>query len=224
MSTDDARRAAYRWLIGFTALVALVTFTLSFHGLDGYGRHLAGIPWQLAWLVPVGVDGLTLCGVAATFLLRHAHRRARAYAWLVFAVAVALSVAGNVLDAAARNLPTAGLAGSAAWPILLALASHLVVVARRAMDRTATAETTVNEPVAAGQDVEPATERATVEPKVYARRLAGRGKAGTDIALALQDLGHDVTPRQVQRWTKDIRERRINGSAVPDLVTTGEDR
>jgi hypothetical protein len=206
--SDSARRVAYRYLLGFTALVAAVTFTLSFHGLDGYGRDVAGIPVLLSWLVPVGVDGLTLCAVAATFILRHDRWKVRAYAWLVFAIAVALSVAGNVEYAAARHLPPMGQGGAAAWPILLALASHLVVFTRRSMDRRTTPETSQPEPVPAGQEPEAATEKKTLDPKTYARQQVGRGKNAVEVARLLVERGHDVSERQVQRWTQDIQQRR----------------
>jgi hypothetical protein len=133
----DARgwRAALAALIALTVAVGVVTFTLSFVGLRDYGIRVQGLNTWLAPLVPVGVDILSLCGVAATYLLRHAAVRVRAYAWLVFGVAVALSVAGNLTHAVARHLSAAGMVGAAAWPILLALAAHLVIVTRRALER-----------------------------------------------------------------------------------------
>jgi len=127
------RRLAYGALLFFTVLVGAVTFVLSFSGLDDYGSRVAGLGF-LSPLVPIGVDGLTLCAVAATFLLRHARWRARAYAWSVFAIAVASSVAGNLSHAAAKELSSEGMVGAAAWPILLALASHMVIVVRRNME------------------------------------------------------------------------------------------
>jgi hypothetical protein len=126
---------AYQALLICTVVVAAVTFALSFHGLSDYGQHVAGVNGWMSWLVPVGVDGLTLCAVAATFLLRHASLHIRVYAWFVFAVAVGSSVAGNLSHAAARGLSWEGKIGAAAWPILLALASHLVIVTRRALER-----------------------------------------------------------------------------------------
>jgi Protein of unknown function (DUF2637) len=130
---ETPRRLAYGALLFFTVLVATVTFILSFSGLDDYGRRVARMA-VLSPLVPIGVDGLTLCAVAATFLLRHARYRVRLYAWSVFAIAVGSSVAGNLSHAAARALSWEGMVGAAAWPILLALASHMVIVVRRNMD------------------------------------------------------------------------------------------
>lgn len=128
-------RAQLWALVVCTAVVAVVTFILSFHGLSDYGSRVAGIKGWQSWLVPVGVDGLTLCAVAATFVLRHAVWRVRAYAWLVFAVAVGASVAGNLSHADQNDLGWQGQIGAAAWPILLAMASHLVIVTRRAIER-----------------------------------------------------------------------------------------
>jgi hypothetical protein len=133
-ATRDTSRRAFGALLTFTLLVGAVTFVLSFHGLDNYGAALAGLG-GLAFLVPLGVDGLTLVAVAATYLLREAPWHVRAYAWLVFAVAIAASVAGNLSYAASRHLTPAGMVGAAAWPILLAFASHMVIVTRRWMER-----------------------------------------------------------------------------------------
>lgn len=149
----DMSRWAYWALLFFTLVVAAVTFLLSFSGLDDYGRRVARLG-DLSPLVPLGVDGLTLCAVAATFILRRAPWHVRAYAWCVFAVAVAASVAGNLSHAAARRLAWDGMIGAAAWPILLALASHLVIVTRRAIERADTRRADAATPV-------PASRRAT---------------------------------------------------------------
>lgn len=127
-------RVAFWALLFFTFVVACVTFVLSFHGLDDYGHRVADTG-PLSPLVPVAVDGLTLVAVAATMLLRHAAWHVRAYAWFVFAVAVGLSIGGNLAHAASRHLSLAGKAGAAASPILLALASHLVIVTMRAIEK-----------------------------------------------------------------------------------------
>lgn len=127
-------RVAFWALLFFTFIVAVVTFVLSFHGLDDYGHRVADTG-PLSPLVPVAVDGLTLVAVAATMLLRHAAWHVRAYAWFVFAVAVGLSIGGNLAHAASRHLTLAGKAGAAASPILLALASHLVIVTMRAIEK-----------------------------------------------------------------------------------------
>lgn len=132
---SDSRRAAYAILIACTIGVGAVTFVLSFVGLRDYAERVAGYHSSLSWLVPVGVDGLTLCAVAATMILRHARWHVRLYAWAAFGIAVAASVAGNLSHAEAQQLSWQGRVGAGAWPVLLALSSHLVIVVRRNMER-----------------------------------------------------------------------------------------
>src|SRR5262245_44305778 len=121
-------------LVAFTGIVGADTFTLSFSGLDDYGRRVAHYG-NLSPLVPIGVDGLTLVAIAATSLLRRAPWHIRAYAWFVFIVAMGLSVAGNLSHAVADRLTWQGELGAAVPPLLLALASHLMVVTIRAIER-----------------------------------------------------------------------------------------
>jgi uncharacterized protein DUF2637 len=130
----DTSRVANFALLGFTFIVAAVTFVLSFHGLDDYGHRVAQLG-KLSPLVPVAVDGLTLVAVAATTILRNAEARVRAYAWFVFTIAVALSIGGNLSHADSRHMSASGKVGALASPILLALASHLAIVTRRAIER-----------------------------------------------------------------------------------------
>jgi transposase-like protein len=150
----EPRRLAYWALLGCTTAVGAVTFVLSFVGLRDYAERVAGFPSELSWLVPVGVDGLTLCAVAATMILRHATWRPRAYAWAAFGIAVAASVAGNLSHADARRLSWEGHIGAASWPIFLALASHMVIVVRRNMERAPRRSNTT--PVEHRADVSPA--------------------------------------------------------------------
>lgn len=128
---DSTTVVVYRGLIVGTVAVAIVTFTISFVGLRDYGIRLMGLPEPLAPLAPIGVDVFSICGIAATYLLRHAPWRVRAYAWAVFLVPSALSILGNLAHADAKHLPNSGRVGAAVAPILLALSAHLVIVARR---------------------------------------------------------------------------------------------
>lgn len=214
----DTPRLAFGFLLGFTLLVGAVTFVLSFHGLDDYGARVAGLA-GLAWLVPLGVDGLTLVAVAATYLLRTAPWRVRAYAWLVFGVAIAASVAGNLSHAVARHLAADGMVGAAAWPILLALASHLVIVTRRWMERRRPVPVPDSapdiEPVA--DQPEPDSNPRPFDGKAYARRRAGAGASNADIGKALREkFGVEVTDRTIGRWTEDLRPRTNGGPPVPE--------
>jgi len=118
-------------------VVVVGTFTLSFAGLYDYGNNLSQLPLILPAFVPVVIEGLTICAVGAIYILRHAPFRIRIFSWAVFVVPVSLSVAGNMSHALSRHLPTVAVAGSAAWPIILALATHLVVVTIRYTERVA---------------------------------------------------------------------------------------
>lgn len=217
---------AYRALVGFTALVAAVTFVLSFLGLYDYGWRVAGVPTWLAWLVPVGVDGLTLVAVAATYALRHEVFRARAYAWSVFAVAVLASTLGNLSHAVARGLTWEGQVGAAAWPALLALASHLAIVAKRHLERAGVAEQrdAPPVPVATSTPSAPTASPATSSP-VAPKRPAAKTQpirtardSDSDLRATARDmyLGGErrlvkiamklnTSKRTVERWTKDLR-------------------
>lgn len=182
----DNSRFAHIALLFFTVVVAAVTFVLSFHGLSDYGARVAGIGGLMSWLVPIGVDGLTLCAVAATFLLRHSQFHVRAYAWAVFGVAVAASVAGNVSHAESRHLAWDGQVGAAAWPVLLALASHLVIVTRRALEqpRRVGQPTTAEPGVVPASTVVPASSAVPASTAVPSQRRPGTGSAGTRAAGA----------------------------------------
>jgi len=137
-SDRGTRQVALYVLLGATVLVAFMTFALSFQGNDGYGQDVAKVGY-LSVLVPLGIDGLTVVAIAATFLLRHAGWRQRAYAWLVFAVSCGASIAGNLSHADHMHLDVQGRIGAAAWPAMLALTSHLTIVTLRTLDRLAKA-------------------------------------------------------------------------------------
>lgn len=121
-------------LLGGLVAVVVINFALSFSGLYDYGDNLAELPLFLPAFVPLGVDGLTITAVGALYILRHAPLATRLFVWVVYLVPVALSVAGNVAHATARGQHVAAIVGAAAWPILLTLAMHLVIVAARYMD------------------------------------------------------------------------------------------
>lgn len=198
-------------LIGFAATVAVITFVLSFVGLDDYGRRVAD-EHTLSFLVPLGVDGLTMVGVMATYILRAAPWHVRAYAWLVFSVALALSVAGNLSHGLAHHLSMQGLVGAAIWPVLLAFSSHVVVVVRRWQERLRTvaiarpAEVDVPTPDLPMQDEakEPAPRR-QLTPEGYTRQQAAKGKSISQIHQALGARGENVSRSTVGRWVKEAK-------------------
>ncbi len=132
MRTNATRPAQVAWvaLFAFALVVGASSFALTYHGLFGYGRDVARLA-GFAPLVPVAVDGATLCAIAATFLLAHTPLRVRAYAWAVFFATNALSVLGNLAFAHAHGLGWQGSVGAGAWPVLVTLVAHLGIVAWR---------------------------------------------------------------------------------------------
>jgi hypothetical protein len=208
-SEQDGYRLAYWVLLFFTVVVAVVTFLLSFSGLDDYGRRVARLG-ALSPLVPLGVDGLTLCAVAATFILRRARFQVRLYAWCVFATAVAASVAGNLSHAAARHLRWDGMIGAAAWPILLALASHLVIVTRRATERSA--------PVVAVAPTTPVRSKAPLHVAIRptpAPHVAGVAVAGGDTASRTPDTR---VPTAMDDRRAEARRRYLDGESCTTIA------
>jgi hypothetical protein len=204
----DTSRVANIALLGFTFLVAAVTFVLSFHGLDDYGRRVAQLG-ILSPLVPVAVDGLTLVAVAATTILRNAEARVRAYAWFVFTIAVGLSIGGNLSHADSRHMSASGKVGALASPILLALASHLAIVTRRAIER-ANARRAVE--VAERQAAAPMG--VTPPPVVAPRRASSVATSGaSDDASATATPKTPPAPRQATQ-----RTRRAGRSVEPNDV------
>jgi hypothetical protein len=245
-------------LLAFTLFVGAVTFVLSFYGLRDYGWRVAGVPRPVAWLVPVGVDLLSLVGVAATFALRHAPWKPRSYAWTVFGVAVAASMGGNLSHAQAHHLTWQGRVGATAWPVFLALSAHMVIVVWRHMEKpvraggTRSATWTPNSAPAvesrrvATATAAPATTATAALPAAAATpssdttpvvSLAGRDRrrdtrpaAAGDLRQRARDMYRDdpslscgaiarelkTIPRNVERWTKDMRQARDTATAASD--------
>lgn len=191
---------AFGALLVCTVLVAAVTFALSFYGLEDFGRTGMQLPVPLSWLVPIGVDLFSLCGIAATYLLRDANWRVRLYAWAVFLVPTGLSVAGNMAHAQHRQMDSSGVVGAAVAPVLLALATHLVVVVRRHLQ--ADTDPDMDE----GTDIDPYPQVSgpadvdgadSEEVTQMARALVVRRRGGT---VAEQAAAAGVAERTVRRW------------------------
>lgn len=212
-------QAGFVVLIAFTVLVALVTFALSFYGLEDFGRTGMGLPHWLSPLVPLGVDLFSVCGIAATYLLRFARARVRAYAWFVFLVPTLLSVAGNMAHAAHRNLGGAGIVGAAVAPVVLALSAHLVVVVRRHMERADTEPDTDIGPLA--QVSAPPAPGVPDSEKVaaMARALAVRSEGGT---LTAQAAAAGVDERTVRRWFGQPQRRPATRRSTPARTARAE--
>jgi hypothetical protein len=194
---DRERAIGVGVLLTCTVLVAIAMFALSFYGLEDYGRTGMGLPGELSWMVPIGIDLFSLCGISATYLLRNARLKVRAYAWTVFLVPTLLSMLGNFAHAEHRALGIAGIGGAAAVPLVLALAAHLVVVTRR---NAARADTDPDMP--AESNVQVIDHRSnggadTEKHMAMARALAVRSAGGT---LAEQAHAAGVDERTVRRW------------------------
>lgn len=174
-------RLAFGAAVFVASLVAADAFVWTYHGNDDYGHRVAGLSY-LSPVVPIGLDGLTLVAVAATFLLRHAPLRVRLYAWMVFGVAMSLSIAGNLSHADSRHLGWQGMAGAAVAPVLLGLSSHLVIVVRRALDRPVAAEPApvVAPTVVAAQPAPPTVAELALPP----RRPSGASRPSRGVNLA----------------------------------------
>jgi len=212
------------------AFVAAVNFALSFAGLYDFGDKLSELPGILPAFVPVGVDGLAVASMGGIFMMRHAPLRVRLFCWLVFAASLAASIAGNVSHAVTRDLHVAAQFGSAVWPLFVALATHLLVVIMRHIE-LAQLETADVTPVAplkrrswvvkndndTTTKLKPATRQAAKQLTTVARRdnntdrdyatqRAREGATVTEIQQELVAQGSDTNRRNIERWTKPIRD------------------
>lgn len=209
-ATADAT-PAYPWwvlagLVAVTLFVAVVAFVWSFHGLDDYGRRVEQLA-GMSWVVPFGIDGLTLVSVAATFLLRQAHWHVRLYVWAMFGVAVSLSIAGNLSHGQARHLTWQGMLGAAAAPVILALATHQVVVVWRELDRRRAAARLANpQPIHVT-----ASETAPVEPAAIAPAASHPITAMP--TFPIPPVGLQETLRRAAEITADVDREKITEPA-----------
>lgn len=217
-----ARAVLVGLLVFSTALVVITAFALSFYGLNDFARRVMRLPAILAMFVPIGLDIFSLCGILATYLLKHAEWRVRAYTWTVFLVPAGLSIAGNLVHAQHRHLGQPGVVAAALIPVILALATHLVVVVQRHSGPGT--ETSVEEhvcPVPADDEDEQVTgadeypEEAPVSGgptgSVEGGESAAKARAlavlldGGDVPAAAEAAG--VDPSTVRRWVRRLQER-----------------
>lgn len=209
------------------AFVAGVNFILSFAGLYDFGDRLSQFPLFLPAFVPIGVDGLAVASMGGIFMMRHAPLRVRAFCWLVFAASLVASIAGNVSHAVTQHLHIAAQVGSAVWPIFVALATHLLVVIMRHVE-LATLEVASGESATTPKrqswvvkndtsDIKKTTRQVPKQVVAIARRddnperdyATQRAHEGATVAQILQELvakGSDTSRRNVERWTKQIRD------------------
>jgi hypothetical protein len=209
-------------LVVATAAVVITAFALSFYGLNDFARRVMKLPTVLAAFVPIGLDIFSLCGILATYLLRHTEWRVRAYTWTVFLVPAGLSIAGNLVHAQHRHLGQPGVVAAALIPVILALATHLVVVVQRHSGPGTEASTEEHVcPVPAADEDEQVTdpdeypEDAPVSGGPTGNAEGGESAAkaralavlldGGDVPAAAEAAG--VDPSTVRRWVRRLQER-----------------
>lgn len=198
-------------VVAFLAVLA-VAFGMSYHGLFVFGERIMGWALGLCIAAPVGLDVFSLLCLIATFLTRDAHWRVRLYCWLFLGLTVALSIAGNgisayaVLDAVAsrRNehvefgyAQVSAIVGASFWPLLAAIALHVLIVVRRHLDERRDRVRRDSEATATAEAVEQVQRGRAIE-------LIAEGKTVSDV---LADLKFGESQRRsVERWTKAIRD------------------
>lgn len=178
-----------------TTFVAVIAFWASFIGGQDYGRRVM-LLGDVSFLVPLGVDGLTLCAIAATQVLRHEATHVRFYAWFVFCVAAAMSVATQLSHAVNKNMSPPGVAGSMAVPVVMAFAVHLLVVVLRHHDTRH--DTTPRHSTPPRHDTAKTTALVSKPPKPSKPLPPQPG--GQDVGALAKKLG--VSARTVQRRLK----------------------
>lgn len=111
-------------------LISAAAAATSFFALYWVGTAALGWPAAIAALFPVAIDGLAATASAATVIFVAKSRELRAFAWAVFLLLLAVSLAGNVAHAFHVGHPDvlprwlfATLA--AAPPVIVALGVHL---------------------------------------------------------------------------------------------------
>ncbi len=149
-------------------LIAALAYAINAWQVFGFARHVWKLPVALCFGAAVVADALSLSGLFATYLLRSAPRKVRGYAWIVFLAMTGLSIAAAESFAVWRRLPPSEALGSqvAAGGIIvaLALATHLLIIAKRHVAPTKTVDVSSAEAVA-GVPVELTAE--TGAPGVY---------------------------------------------------------
>lgn len=207
--------------------VLVIAFAMSYHGLFVFGREIMRwAPWLCA-LAPIGLDVLSMVGLFATFIVRDANWRVRAYMWTMFGATVALSVAGNAVAAIVLFDAVAGVSldfsqwgyrqvgavvGAAVWPAASAAALHALIVVRRHLDRKRDKVNTVAERV----------ERERIAEEALQARAILLAVEGATAAAITELLDLDPSKRRtVERWTEPVRTALAGAkTAVPAKTTT----
>jgi len=204
-------------VVAFLGVLA-IAFAMSYHGLFVLGERIMGWPVYLCVVAPIGLDVFSLVGLLATFLTRDAHWRVRLYCWGALLFTVALSIGGNAVSAfwlldrvaVADGTPfrwgyaqVSAVAFAAVWPVLSAVALHVLIVVRRHLDTRGDRARQAEEE--ALQAAEAAKAEQVAEEALQARAivLAIEGASAADIRKKL-GLGEEKQ-RTVERWTETVR-------------------
>lgn len=124
-------RTASLTAAGGVAVVAMTAAIISFSHVQGLAIR-AGESELASWLLPVSIDGAIAAAVAVILADSRAGRRPAGLTWLLLALGLAGSLAGNIASAE----PTMTARAVAAWPpIALALGIEVLAgLARRRED------------------------------------------------------------------------------------------
>ena len=221
-------------LVLLTSAVAAVTFVISFHGLNLFGRDVMRLS-GLSPLVPAGVDLAALVALLASHLRRGESLGRRAYAWAVFAVTAALSVAGNLADGMARGLPAAGLVGVAAAPVVFVLVSHLAITSWRGgqliADRTGLPDEPITDPdvltsVLTPEPPKPSPAAVKIAKARKRYPTASQDQIAKRTDLAVRTVGRlwpatEPAPRPAKNGHQQITVREMPAEEWPALATEG---
>lgn len=224
LATHKTSRTAFLSLATGLGVVAAMNFMLSYVGLYGFAQKDMQAPWVMPALAPIGLDGMTLAGIAATYLLRHATLRVRVFAWFVFGVPTALSVAANIAHASSQHLSKPGIFGYAVAPLLLTLATHACIVVYRhieqAQHHVATSDTTprkaVSQKADSNSDISDTTQENKHEDSTAVATLnpsVSRHKAATVTSISKAVSRHNSIYRDT------VRQLAAEGKSISDIMT-----
>lgn len=215
-------------LVAVVAATSLASLFMSFHGLRDLVERAEGVAGWLSSVGPFGIDGLQIGSLFGIVVTSGAPFKVRFYLWCVFLGSIGVSTAMNASDAVIRHAGLPGVVLSGFWPVLLAAATHVLVVAIRWwLESRQIAELAATEPATEYAD-EPDTVP-TPKPKppatakqiqAWARQRYARGGVSCkQVAEAMTGNGYPVSEKQVERWTKDLR---ISSADLREL-TSGTD-
>jgi hypothetical protein len=168
-----------------------------------------GLPQNIAWCVPAGLDGAQLVAIAAVFITRGADWRIRVYLWTVSLITVGLSMAGNAWDSSVRSLSQAGIIATMVSPALLALTAHVIVVVWRATHPEPEAETV---PVVVRERQPSKLKPATSDRRARVQALIDQGLTYQEVADKLK-ISLSTVNRAVKKPKPELVPS-LNGDAA----------